>query len=303
MRKTSQALTVVEAKHEIALNQMGLQEDMVRSLKKEVTRLTQEQETAQKVLLDKNKEIEELTGANKGMKDTIDELLAEKTKLTNKLAMMEGQEEQRFRSRHAVGETSARETTKDTMDEEDKVTSLQREVTQLKQKLEEVQKLLLDNKRENDDLTKANKGMKDTINKLTRSKDDNLESLQMKVTQLTQEKEAVQKELSDKSQELEDLTGANNGLKDELTNKLARMEEEGKLKDRKVESLQEEVTRLKQEKEAAQKILSDMAGSSPSMNDEARGGAAGTTSDGSHHRGQRQHRFKLPSCLSPKTKP
>ncbi|XP_078700994.1 uncharacterized protein LOC144927456 [Branchiostoma floridae x Branchiostoma belcheri] len=89
--KLTDRLASVEAKHEIAQRQVELQEDTVRSLKREVPRLTQQQETAQKLLLDNKKEIEDLTGANKGMGDTIDELLAEKTKLTNKLAMVEGE--------------------------------------------------------------------------------------------------------------------------------------------------------------------------------------------------------------------
>ncbi|XP_019613865.1 PREDICTED: myosin-6-like [Branchiostoma belcheri] len=69
-----------------------------------------------------------------------------------------------------------------------------------------------------------------------KSKDENMESLQKEVTRLTQEKEAVQQALSDKRNEIADLTGANKGLKDtidELTNKMALLDwEEGlKLKD------------------------------------------------------------------------
>ncbi|KAI8496275.1 hypothetical protein Bbelb_261160 [Branchiostoma belcheri] len=233
MRKTSQALIGVEAKHEIsqkelshkmkeheakheiALHQMGLQEDMVRSLQKEVTRLTQEQETAQKLLLDNKREIQDLTGANKGMGDTIDELLADKTKLTNKLAMKEDEEKLKG----------------------DKVESLQREVTRLTQEKETAQKLLLDNKKEIEELTGANKGMKDTIDELLaektkltnklamkedeeKLKEDKVESLQREVTRLTQEKEAAQKLLLDKK-EIEDLTGANKGMKDTIDELLA----------------------------------------------------------------------------------
>ncbi|XP_078621599.1 uncharacterized protein LOC144887934 [Branchiostoma floridae x Branchiostoma japonicum] len=97
MKKMALSLTGLEAKHEIAQRQVQLQEGMVSSLHREITRLTQEQETTQKILLDKGKEIEDLTGANKGMKDTIDELLAEKTKLTNKLVMMEKRPPKRAR--------------------------------------------------------------------------------------------------------------------------------------------------------------------------------------------------------------
>ncbi|KAI8483495.1 hypothetical protein Bbelb_388270 [Branchiostoma belcheri] len=76
-KKTVDARKVFERKHEIAKHQMGLQEDMVRSLQREVTRLTQEKDTAQKLLLD-------------NMKDAVDKLLADHEK-TNKPAMVEGE--------------------------------------------------------------------------------------------------------------------------------------------------------------------------------------------------------------------
>eukprot|EP00058_Branchiostoma_floridae_P019957 XP_002605447.1 hypothetical protein BRAFLDRAFT_74262 [Branchiostoma floridae] len=112
MKQKSQALTGLEAKHEIAQRQVELQEGMVRGLQGKVKELTEKQETAQKVLLDNKKEIEDLTGANKGMEETIEGLLAEKTKLTNKLAMMESERLPRTR---AAGEaTSASKPTEPT---------------------------------------------------------------------------------------------------------------------------------------------------------------------------------------------
>ncbi|XP_035660547.1 titin-like [Branchiostoma floridae] len=161
MKQKSQALTVLAAKHEIAQRQVELQEGMVRGLQREVTRVTQEQETAQKVLTDKGKEIEALTGANKGMKDTIDELLAEKTKLTNKLAMME----------------------RDAKLKDDKMESFQRDVTRLTWEKETAQIVLTDNKKEIEDLTEANKGMKDTIDELLAEK-----------TKLTKKREMIEKQ-------------------------------------------------------------------------------------------------------------
>ncbi|XP_078620389.1 uncharacterized protein LOC144887206 [Branchiostoma floridae x Branchiostoma japonicum] len=86
-------LNSLEVKHEIAKRQLESQRHIVQHLQKEVTRLTKEQETVKKVLLDDKKKSEELTEANESMESIINDLLDQKTKLTNKLAMVEGEEQ------------------------------------------------------------------------------------------------------------------------------------------------------------------------------------------------------------------
>ncbi|XP_019630676.1 PREDICTED: uncharacterized protein LOC109474756 [Branchiostoma belcheri] len=85
-------LKSLELKHEITKRQVESQRHIVQHLQKEVTRLTKEQETVQKVLLEDKEKNKELTEANESMEAIINDLLAQKTKLTNKLAIV-GHEE------------------------------------------------------------------------------------------------------------------------------------------------------------------------------------------------------------------
>ncbi|KAI8506320.1 hypothetical protein Bbelb_157470 [Branchiostoma belcheri] len=157
MRKTSQALTGLETKHEIVKHQMESQRHELQRLRREGTVLTQEKETAGKVLLEHKKEIADLTEVNKGMTESIKVLNAEKTELTDRLAgvTVQGEHEE---AQHLVEL------------QEDMVTSLHRKVTQLTREQETAQKLLLDNKKEIEDLAGANKGMEDTIDELVAEK-------------------------------------------------------------------------------------------------------------------------------------
>ncbi|KAI8497920.1 2'-5'-oligoadenylate synthetase [Branchiostoma belcheri] len=155
MRKTSQALIGERAKHEITKHQMELYRHELQHLQREGTVLAQEKEAAVKVLLEHKKEIVDLRDANKGMTESIKELTAEKTKLTDRLVGLEAEHDKAV---HKIGL------------QEDIVRSLQREVTRLTQEQETAEKLLLDNKKEIQDLTGANKGMGDTIDELLAEK-------------------------------------------------------------------------------------------------------------------------------------
>ncbi|XP_078620814.1 uncharacterized protein LOC144887453 [Branchiostoma floridae x Branchiostoma japonicum] len=159
MKKTSQTLkemvTALEAKHKIARCRVDEQEDMVRYLEREVTRLKQEREKAQKVLLEYKKENKEVTMANREMEASIQELTTEKTKLTDRLATLEADYEIPKRQVEL---------------QEGMVRSLHREVTRLTQEQETAQKVQLDNKKEINDFTAANKGMGETIEELLAEK-------------------------------------------------------------------------------------------------------------------------------------
>ncbi|XP_035661794.1 uncharacterized protein LOC118406047 [Branchiostoma floridae] len=265
--KVADRLTGLEVKYEIARHQIDEKEDMVRSLQKEVTRLTREQETAQKVIMDNKKTIEDLTGVNKGMAETIeDKQLTEKTKLTDRLAGLDAEHE---RAQHQVEL------------QEDMVRSLQMEVNRLTKEKETAQKVLTDKENEIVDLARANKGMEETIDKLfaENTKLTNKLAMMEQEEKLKVDKEEAtgfsQKETERKQgKATEDSMGANKGIeetieeqlaeKTKVADRLARVEAKHEIAQRQAEwqkdmvrSLQREVSRLKKEIETAQKILLD----------------------------------------------
>ncbi|XP_078578171.1 uncharacterized protein LOC144863085 [Branchiostoma floridae x Branchiostoma japonicum] len=204
-------LTTLKTEQEILKYQLESERHSIQLLHKQVRWQTKEMEKADKILIEKDKEIEDLTRANKSMAETIDEQLAAKTKLTNKLAMME--QEAKFN-----------------VDRE--------EVPGLSQN--ELQK----QGKEFDD---ASKGMKETIEELLAAKakltnklaglearhkiaqsqvelqEEMVRSLHKEVTRLRQEKETEQQILLDKGKKTEDLTYVQKkeDIKVRITNKLA----------------------------------------------------------------------------------
>eukprot|EP00058_Branchiostoma_floridae_P006919 XP_002592407.1 hypothetical protein BRAFLDRAFT_118420 [Branchiostoma floridae] len=207
-------LTTLKAEKEILKYQLESERHCIQVLQREVRWQTKEMEKAEKILIEKDKEIEDLKRANKGMTETINEQRAAQTKLTNKLAMME--QEEKFN-----------------VDKE--------EITGLSQN--ELQK----QGKETDDLSDANKPIKETIEELPAAKaklTNKLAGLEAKpkiaqcqvelqeemATSLHKEvkKETAQQILIDKGKKTEELTYVQKkeDIKDRMTDKLATIEGE-----------------------------------------------------------------------------